>query len=74
MPYVPDYIENKFAKAVRNVFIGTGIVGVIIGWLTMGGPNSGFGALTSLGAMMCFLIAYKIKTRRYYRGGGGVYR
>lgn len=74
MPYIPNHVDIKLAIFFRNALIFVGVLLGLISWLLLGSPNTGTGMLTALGAMACFLIAFKIKTKRYYSGSVSKYR
>lgn len=73
MPKFPDYIEIPAAKAAQNFCIGTGCFFGLVAFGAFSNGEAGGGLACGAIAFVLFCIAGNIKTKKYFRGGAGLY-
>lgn len=74
MPPIPDYIIIKSALNFQRGMYCVAAFVTLIGFGAFMAQESMTGVLALLIAAGVAFVASKIKTRKYYQGGGAVYR
>ncbi|KPQ20611.1 MAG: hypothetical protein HLUCCO06_17330 [Halomonas sp. HL-93] len=70
---VPDYIVDKTRVKQRNGALVVGGTSAAAAYIALQvGSHQGF-LISSAICAVSFFVAYKIKTRKYYRGSGDIF-
>lgn len=74
MPSFPPYIINKTAQKFQTGFCVVGVLFGLVAYGSFSNGEAGGGLACAAIAAASFFIASKIKTKKHYVGGSGIYK
>tara|TARA_R110002110_G_scaffold233757_3_gene449482 strand:- start:2315 stop:2560 length:246 start_codon:yes stop_codon:yes gene_type:complete len=71
---IPGEIENKGAATVQKWFVVGGLGSGVISWAAFSNDAAGTGFWAAVICVGALFIASKIRTKKKFKGGAGIYK